>query len=126
MEYNNKVINNNHGAGALILTMITVVLLSAIISQMPALLSNYADGHERYRKQLNAQIIQGDISKIVLDARRKGLESIANGSFNCSGFGTGQYTPADANASNLLFCFCLLYTSPSPRDATLSRMPSSA
>ena len=23
-------------------------------------------------------------------------------------------------------CFCLLYTSPSPRDATLSRMPSSA
>ena len=25
-----------------------------------------------------------------------------------------------------LFCSCLLYTSPSPRDATLSRMPSSA
>ena len=25
-----------------------------------------------------------------------------------------------------LFIFCLLYTSPSPRDATLSRMPSSA
>ena len=24
------------------------------------------------------------------------------------------------------WCFCLLYTSPSPRDATLSRMPSSA
>ena len=24
------------------------------------------------------------------------------------------------------FIFCLLYTSPSPRDATLSRMPSSA
>ena len=23
-------------------------------------------------------------------------------------------------------CYCLLYTSPSPRDATLSRMPSSA
>ena len=29
----------------------------------------------------------------------------------------------DAHLSNL---FCLLYTSPSPRDATLSRMPSSA
>ena len=27
---------------------------------------------------------------------------------------------------NLLGRFCLLYTSPSPRDATLSRMPSSA
>ena len=25
-----------------------------------------------------------------------------------------------------LLCICLLYTSPSPRDATLSRMPSSA
>ena len=28
--------------------------------------------------------------------------------------------------SMLLLSFCLLYTSPSPRDATLSRMPSSA
>ena len=28
--------------------------------------------------------------------------------------------------SNLLIHDCLLYTSPSPRDATLSRMPSSA
>ena len=25
-----------------------------------------------------------------------------------------------------IYCICLLYTSPSPRDATLSRMPSSA
>ena len=32
----------------------------------------------------------------------------------------------DSNG-NELFCYlCLLYTSPSPRDATLSRMPSSA
>ena len=29
-------------------------------------------------------------------------------------------------SKNYLFYFCLLYTSPSPRDATLSRMPSSA
>ena len=27
---------------------------------------------------------------------------------------------------NNILSFCLLYTSPSPRDATLSRMPSSA
>ena len=32
----------------------------------------------------------------------------------------GDNSPAD------LFITCLLYTSPSPRDATLSRMPSSA
>ena len=31
-----------------------------------------------------------------------------------------------ANASPLITESCLLYTSPSPRDATLSRMPSSA
>ena len=35
---------------------------------------------------------------------------------------------ADAalEASDILLISCLLYTSPSPRDATLSRMPSSA
>ena len=33
-----------------------------------------------------------------------------------------KYDSADAG----LFLACLLYTSPSPRDATLSRMPSSA
>ena len=30
------------------------------------------------------------------------------------------------NIGNLYYTGCLLYTSPSPRDATLSRMPSSA
>ena len=39
--------------------------------------------------------------------------------------------PEDTRASadkllNKLLNYCLLYTSPSPRDATLSRMPSSA
>ena len=33
--------------------------------------------------------------------------------------------PADTD-SDLLICSCLLYTSPSPRDGLLSRMPSSA
>ena len=34
-------------------------------------------------------------------------------------------TDADGSRSGKI-TFCLLYTSPSPRDATLSRMPSSA
>ena len=41
----------------------------------------------------------------------------------------GLYTiggECEFNSSNLLNMNCLLYTSPSPRDATLSRMPSSA
>ena len=46
-----------------------------------------------------------------------------------------SYNPEDADAilfventqfDDILFKHCLLYTSPSPRDATLSRMPSSA
>ena len=32
----------------------------------------------------------------------------------------------EQNVEHPLYLFCLLYTSPSPRDATLSRMPSSA
>ena len=34
--------------------------------------------------------------------------------------------PADGYVSVRIYNICLLYTSPSPRDATLSRMPSSA
>ena len=37
------------------------------------------------------------------------------------------FVPKEQDWSNLEKCYnCLLYTSPSPRDATLSRMPSSA
>ena len=38
--------------------------------------------------------------------------------------GTGEITPLAYDG--ILYVPCLLYTSPSPRDATLSRMPSSA
>ena len=37
-----------------------------------------------------------------------------------------QITEDSLDKSMLTFKICLLYTSPSPRDATLSRMPSSA
>ena len=40
-----------------------------------------------------------------------------------SSAGTGHYYTTDKNKRTQP---CLLYTSPSPRDATLSRMPSSA
>ena len=41
--------------------------------------------------------------------------------------GNGASTPVDGQAIYEANCArCLLYTSPSPRDATLSRMPSSA
>ena len=46
-------------------------------------------------------------------------------SFECSSSRTEQST-LDSNHGDDIVNNCLLYTSPSPRDATLSRMPSSA
>ena len=43
----------------------------------------------------------------------------ADGEYTGDGVSAGSFDPAVAGS-------CLLYTSPSPRDATLSRMPSSA
>ena len=40
--------------------------------------------------------------------------------------GDGRYGNIEAIKKIVQICICLLYTSPSPRDATLSRMPSSA
>ena len=43
--------------------------------------------------------------------------------------GLGYYTAkalSEKNAHVVIACSCLLYTSPSPRDRTRSRMPSSA
>ena len=37
-----------------------------------------------------------------------------------------QYPPGGFEISEWLVCSCLLYTSPSPRDLSTSRMPSSA
>ena len=39
---------------------------------------------------------------------------------------TVEVTPYDLTKGRITFRFCLLYTSPSPRDLSTSRMPSSA
>ena len=44
----------------------------------------------------------------------------------CDGILSSLTEKLDADTINKLPDSCLLYTSPSPRDATLSRMPSSA
>ena len=38
----------------------------------------------------------------------------------------GSWGITEENINGVHYKYCLLYTSPSPRDATLSRMPSSA
>ena len=54
---------------------------------------------------------------IVGSACNDGNAATVNDTYNASCVCTGTMVPG---------CTCLLYTSPSPRDATLSRMPSSA
>ena len=60
----------------------------------------------------------GTLTKTVKDANRGGPRSMKH------------FSPPQANGFDVCFSteskVCLLYTSPSPRDATLSRMPSSA
>ena len=48
---------------------------------------------------------------------------IDNGTYTSAGL---AIVAADHSLNTTAINFCLLYTSPSPRDATLSRMPSSA
>ena len=54
--------------------------------------------------------------------------SMTSGTLRC--FGMGDLNDVDDGWSEIRGCFqhmaCLLYTSPSPRDGLLSRMPSSA
>ena len=62
-----------------------------------------------------------EVSRHIVDARDGGVHSVEaelNRAINTDG-----WVGADFHMHS---GFCLLYTSPSPRDATLSRMPSSA
>ena len=56
----------------------------------------------------------------------KAKESVPTSVHLHRSFVSGFHTVSILNPSNVKPSICLLYTSPSPRDATLSRMPSSA
>ena len=65
-------------------------------------------------------------SILTLNAAMKGFaESKSDGIIQFS-TGAGQFASGLANKDAAYGCICLLYTSPSPRDGLLSRMPSSA
>ena len=61
--------------------------------------------------------------KITADVLDAGRDLVV---VSTSGFGTDNVDIQAATERGILVVNCLLYTSPSPRDATLSRMPSSA
>ena len=89
-------------------------------------------------KIVNATIVAADLAddavtsaKIADDAvtAAKIADSVSLGAYNSWAVKTGTYTAANkdqliANSGSAFTC--LLYTSPSPRDRTRSRMPSSA
>ena len=68
----------------------------------------------------NPHLYQRDVERIVNTVFSEITEALAKGDrVELRGFGAFSVKSRDAR-------ICLLYTSPSPRDATLSRMPSSA
>ena len=67
-----------------------------------------------------------DMGSIMDLAQSKGLFVIEDCAQAHGAMFQGQSVGSFGHASAWSFCCCLLYTSPSPRDATLSRMPSSA
>ena len=91
----------------------------------------------------NARILDlNDLQSVVPSLRVNQLQTSTNTNFIIRGFGNGAnnagvepsvgvfvdgvYRSRSAARIGDLPKLCLLYTSPSPRDATLSRMPSSA
>ena len=71
---------------------------------------------------------KGDLRRLK---RLQGREDALREQGNIRGFGKDLFKVLDGDPNNKVdfqgdFKACLLYTSPSPRDATLSRMPSSA
>ena len=91
-------------------------------------------------EEYSANVAAAEIETVAMCARLSGYDPmVANGIFTFGGLGTWLYalkiglTKALGKDSrekgirqNAQILTCLLYTSPSPRDGLLSRMPSSA
>ena len=57
---------------------------------------------------------------------KKVVDKFENTLKNPEKFNVGRFDPKDGDVGTGMVGACLLYTSPSPRDPTKSRMPSSA
>ena len=86
-----------------------------------------------------AEEMSGDRVSVQLENRKVGKSLVMANVTNVESGGVGERICVDlterlsegegmliGSSANALVLICLLYTSPSPRDATLSRMPSSA
>ena len=96
----------------------------AELIKMPRLSDTMEEGTvAAWFKKVGDKISEGDIlAEIETDKATMEFESFYDGILLYIGVKEGETTKVDQP----LAIICLLYTSPSPRDATLSRMPSSA
>ena len=77
-----------------------------------------------YKTATNEEInYNGIVVKEISPTMKLNLRGKKREFFTNIGKNLNMLLPTEANTSTIS---CLLYTSPSPRDATLSRMPSSA
>ena len=77
---------------------------------------------ENQEKFLREQNAFADSGSFLTEQPNVNTQTGANAGFSAGATATGPTAGFDP----VLISFCLLYTSASPRDATLSRMPSSA
>ena len=70
--------------------------------------------------------IQAKTIPLLMDSSRDLIGSAQTGTGKTAAFGIPSIHLTDLSEKTTQTLICLLYTSPSPRDATLSRMPSSA
>ena len=100
-----KFVKNNNGAE--VNGIITIPVVVHVVYNSPA-------------ENISAAQIQTQIDVLNEDFRR--MNSDANNTWSQAADSEIEFCMADVDPNGN----CLLYTSPSPRDATLSRMPSSA
>ena len=91
-------------------------------------MNNYIDTKNKYKQKLTILNLETRETVDIIDS----VEKMRLGVFATNGFVMVQeqseviYFNLLGRNLRVMKNYCLLYTSPSPRDATLSRMPSSA
>ena len=99
------------------------------MTQRPFLLLSTRPEDETAAEELNSFATAMGLPAAAIEQRRVEAAPLGEVRFeDYSGIilGGSPFNNTDLSKSQLQLRVCLLYTSPSPRDATLSRMPSSA
>ena len=113
----------------------TDLVSARILFEVPSLFESIESGSDHSLAKQMREIYADNVSESEYDAiRQLGLKSseevidseLSLPEFDLFASPAVQMEQTGKAKERLLSFFCLLYTSPSPRDATLSRMPSSA